>query len=157
MLLPLRTSALFGLLYCLNCSSKRKKLYHNFSFQLPVILSYHTGQSHGLPGLVHVLNVLFCFHSQSSNARAALVYILQWVFVWVWCGTLVWRRSHALHPLAHRWVRVSRVWGRVKKAVAGIAGLEALWWAHESWYAVHWCGTGQRRGQPRVQGKRVCH
>lgn len=45
----------------------------------------------------------------------------------------------------------------VEEAVTGVAGLQALGWAHEAGDAVDWCGAGERRGQPRVQGERVGH
>lgn len=41
--------------------------------------------------------------------------------------------------------------------MAGVAGLEALSWTHEARDAVDRCGTGERRGQPGVQGEGVCH
>lgn len=121
-------------------------------------------RSHGLPGLVHRLDVFLGFHSQCGNTRAALVGILHGVFFRVGGCTLVGWRSHALHPLAHGRMRVRvsmrmgmRMRSGVEEAVTGVAGLQALSWTHEVGDAVDWCGAGERRGQPRVQGEGVGH
>lgn len=50
-----------------------------------------------------------------------------------------------------------RMRSRVEEAVTGVAGLQALSRTHEAGDAVDWCSTGERRGQPRVQGEGVGH
>lgn len=103
---------------------------------------------HGLPGFVHGLNVLLCFHPQSRNAGAA-VHVIQRVLVIKCRGALVRRRWHGLHSLYH-------ARGGVQEAgMTGISRLEALARPHEARDAVHRGGAGERRGQPRVQGKRI--
>lgn len=106
--------------------------------------------SHGLPGFVHGLDVFLGFHPQCGDAGAPLVHVLHWVFVGEGTGTLVWGWCHGLHPLAHGW-------RAVEEAVAGVATLQALSWAHETRDAVDWGGAGQRGGQPGVKGEGVAH
>lgn len=53
-----------------------------------------------------------------------------------------------------------RVWVRgmgsaVEESMTGIAGLECLSWTHEAWDALDRCGTGQGRGEPRIQREGV--
>lgn len=106
--------------------------------------------SHRLPCFVHGLNVFLGFHPQRGNARASLIHILQRVLISECCRALVRWRGHCLHPLAHGW-------RGVQETMACISWLKALRRAHEPWDAVHGRGTGQRRGQPWVQGQRVGH
>lgn len=104
------------------------------------------------------------FHSQCGDTGTALIHVLHGVFFRVRGCTLVGRRSHVLHPLAHgrMGVRVSmrmgmRMRSGVEEAVTGVGGLQALGWTHEAGDAVDRCSAGERRGQPGVQGEGVAH
>lgn len=52
-------------------------------------------------------------------------------------------------------MKVRSMRSAVQEPVAGVAGLVALSWTHETWNALDRCSTGQGGGQPGVQREGV--
>lgn len=104
--------------------------------------------SHVLPGFIHWLNVLFGLHPECCDAGASVILHRAFVIEDGWA--LVGRGADGLHTLnSARWA--------VEEAVARVGGLQALRWSHKARYGVHGRGTGDGRGEPRIQGHRVAH
>lgn len=102
--------------------------------------------------------MLLGFHPQNGDAGAALVHVLQRVFILVLRCALVRGRRHVLHPLTHGRVRMGvRVRSGVEEAVGRVVRLKALSWTHEARHAVHRRGAGQGGGEPGVQGQGAAH